>query len=198
VDRGTTANPWPSSDWIAFVSERGTGAAIALLLVFGQLALVALGRLRTSRDPESALQAGALLATLTAALIAGAFDAVLLLAVPALIVWSAAGVLSAEPGSEPEHIGSRAISAAVLLVVGMAGLGALRSGSQLTAMAIHDATDRPAWLGLAAHIDPGSYRIHLQLAQRGGSRADRCAHARAAHALYPLARIAERLDRSCN
>src|SRR5687767_2749049 len=34
ADDGMTANPWPSSDWVAFVSERGFVAAIALLLVF--------------------------------------------------------------------------------------------------------------------------------------------------------------------
>lgn len=34
TDDGMTANPWPSSDWVAFVSERGFVAAVALLLAF--------------------------------------------------------------------------------------------------------------------------------------------------------------------
>ena len=44
----------------------------------------------------------------------------------------------------------------------------------------------------AAQIDPANYRIHLRLA-RSGNRAQRCEHARAAHALFPSAEAARDL-----
>lgn len=201
VDRGTTANPWPSSDWIAHVSERGFAATAVLALAFLGLALGALARMRTALEPESALRATALLAALAAVAIAGTFDAVLLLALPSLILWTAAGALAAEPtASEQGPRAARGVAAAVLVVVLLAGVGAVRSGTQLGAMALHDATSNSRLLRVAAHIDPGNYRLHLQLARRGSglSRSARCDHARAAHALYPLARVAASLNRGCN
>ncbi|HEV7838702.1 MAG TPA: O-antigen ligase family protein, partial [Gemmatimonadaceae bacterium] len=44
TDEGTTANPWPSSDWVAFMSERGFVPAIALLTAFGWMLLGSLRR----------------------------------------------------------------------------------------------------------------------------------------------------------
>src|SRR5207248_1847671 len=104
-DEGTTANPWPSSDWVAYLSERGVvGLGLLLLAALGLLgrALGDLRRARTAgeiRDPERVLTAVALVGTLIATLIVGAFDAVLLVPVPAFFVWTLAGALSpAEPG----------------------------------------------------------------------------------------------------
>jgi hypothetical protein len=196
---GTTLNPWPSSDWIAFVSERGPIAALLLTLVFVGIALGAAQRLRAADQAEDALPSAALLAILLGTAIAGTFDAVLLLAVPAFVVWTAAGALWAgatEP--EPYHAG-RGVLAAVLMVLLLAGAGAVRSTAQLTAMAIHGSTNRLVWLATASRIDPGNYRLHLQLARRGSGLAPgaRCEHARAAHTLYPNAAAAARLSRGC-
>ncbi|MBV8520500.1 MAG: O-antigen ligase family protein [Acidobacteria bacterium] len=100
-DTGMTSNPWPSSDWIAFVSERGIAAAALLFLALLRIAASAFARLRTSRDPADAFAAVALLGTLAAAAVAGAFDAVLLLALPSLLVWTTLGVLSAQAPPAP-------------------------------------------------------------------------------------------------
>jgi hypothetical protein len=88
----------------------------------------------------------------------------------------------------------------VVLVLLVAGVGTARSTAQLSAMAIHDAASRAGTLRMAARIDPANYRLHLQLARQGSglSRADRCEHAGAAHALYPLARVAASLNRDCD
>ena len=92
---GMTSNPWPSSDWVAFLSERGVvGFALLLAAMFGLFvrAVRDLGSQQT-RDPERVLTAVALVGTLAATAVVGAFDAVLLLAAPAFIVWTLAGVL---------------------------------------------------------------------------------------------------------
>ena len=44
---GTTYNPWPSSDWIAFVSERGFAAAALLAIAFAMLFVRAFRALRS-------------------------------------------------------------------------------------------------------------------------------------------------------
>ena len=36
---GMTANPWPSSDWVAYASERGPAAALLLLAAFGLITM---------------------------------------------------------------------------------------------------------------------------------------------------------------
>jgi O-antigen ligase len=76
LDGRRTFNPWPSSDWVAYVTERGFPAALCLFL-----ALVGIAR---RADPVA-------LGVLAAALVAGLFDAVLLLALPTFLVWTAVG-----------------------------------------------------------------------------------------------------------
>jgi O-antigen ligase len=197
---GTTSNPWPSSDWIAYISERGLVATVLLTLVFAGLALGALARLVTATQAEPALRDAALMAVLLAAAVAGTFDAVLLLAIPAFIVWTAAGALWSGPPDQPDQPPLRIRPALVLLVVLLAAVAGARSAAQLTAITMHGASNRLAWLTTAAHIDPSNYRLRLQLARRGSGlgRAARCEHARAAHALYPNAAAARRLAASCD
>lgn len=130
--------------------------------------------------------AAALLATAAAAVVAGMFDAVLLLPLPDLLVWAALGALWSPVESQP-----RAMRALVVIaVIAFAVLGAVRSAAQLVAMDIYATRQDPASLERASRIDPGNYRIHLRLA-RG------CAHARAAHALFPSAGEARDLSRAC-
>lgn len=129
---GTTANPWPSSDWVAFVSERGVPATILVALALAMLGVGGLRRMRGARDAEEGLAGAVLTATVTATLIAGAFDAVLLLAIPTLVVWAALGGVS--PASDATDArpwkGWAAAAALTALVIG-AGYGAFRSAVQL-------------------------------------------------------------------
>src|SRR5947209_2048837 len=94
-DSGLTANPWPSSVWVAYLSERGFVAPALLLLAMLGLLGRALGDLRRAgRDAERVLMDIALVGTLLATAVVGAFDAVLLLAVPTFFVWTLAGALA--------------------------------------------------------------------------------------------------------
>ena len=187
-EAGRTSNPWPSSDWISFVSERGLVAAFCLAIVFAVFAWTALKSLRRAIDAEEALGAMALLGTVVAAGITGAFDAVLLLAAPALLVWATSGALWNAPQLER---GGNAIVGLVLIV--LSATGAARSGAQLVGMDLYERGQ----LQTAARIDPANYRAQLRLAERG-RRQQRCEHARAAHALFPNAAAARALARSCD
>lgn len=180
---GTTFNPWPSSDWIAFVSERGFAAAGLLAVVFAMLALNAFRDLKT----EQGWEAAALLATITAALVAGAFDAVLLLALPSFIVWTAMGALATHHPPTPNP--QRALPF-ILLVIALTGT--IRSTAQLIAMEIYSTRGDRASLEKAACIDPGNYRVQLRLARKG-----RCEHAIAARELFPNAGAAKAAARRC-
>jgi O-antigen ligase len=186
---GMTFNPWPSSDWIAVISERGFSAAIALGLVFLLLAVRGFRQLRRAIDVDEALGATALLGTIAGALITGMFDAVLLLAVPAFLVWTTLGAL-APAGEFPRQ---RLIAT---LVIAIALVGVVRSTSQLIAMQIYVTRGDRASLVRAAQIDPGNFRLRLRLA-RGGARRQRCEHARAALSLYPFSSSARAVTRGC-
>jgi O-antigen ligase len=211
-EAGVTSNPWPSSDWIAFVSERGFPAAVLIVAALVLLALRAARRLVRSDDPGRALGAAALLATMAAAVVAGSFDAVLLLAVPALIVWGALGALADDNGAAPEagmpdladhggHATSNRVSMLVMaLALAVVLLGVIRSGSQLVGMAIYASSTSTPMLQRAAWIDPGSYRLRVRLARpaSGLPRAERCRHALAARAMFPNAGQARNLSRGCS
>ena len=171
---GMTSNPWPSSDWVAFVAERGLIAAVVLAL-----ALLALVR-----------RNAALLATLAAVLVAGLFDAVLLLSAPALIAWAAFGALRGT--DDPAQPPARAVAAIIAIVLSL--FGAVRSVAQLVAMDVYATSSDRASLERAARIDPSNYRLQLRLARGGRTR---CEHARAAHALYPSAEAATAAARGC-
>lgn len=208
-EEGMTSNPWPSSDWVAFVSERGVAAAALLALALLGILSGAFAQLRNAVDPEDAADAVALLGVMTAAGIAGLFDAVLLLAVPAIIVWPALGALSGGRAYSPspsssniaalgEETGGRAISPpsiALALIIAIAG--ALHSAAQVSAMNTYATTSDRAALTRAAQIDPGNYRLQLRLARIARSREARCEHARAAHELFPSAAAARQLASGC-
>jgi len=191
---GTTSNPWPSSDWIAFVSERGPVAAILLAIALLSIAAGGVRRLVGARDADEGLAAATLLATVVAAGVAGAFDAVLLLALPTLLVWAALGALW-DPGVEQPATPSSLPALALVVVALAAGVGAARSTAQLAAMRVYATRNAPAALERAARIDPGSYRLRLA---RGGNQKQRCKHARAAHALFPSAQAARGLSGRCD
>ena len=175
-------NPWPSSDWVAFLTERGSVAAALLLLAFLVMGLLALRRLRND-DGGEVRRALALLGLLTAVLATGAFDAVLLLAPPTLLVWPAIGALLPRAGTVgriPIPIRAGLLPMGVLVL----SLAMLRSAGQVEAIA----RAGPGWpverLERAVRYDPGSYRLHLMIAQRTGCARGR-SHAAAAARLFP-------------
>jgi O-antigen ligase len=200
-DDGTTSNPWPSSDWMTFVSERGVVPAVLLGLAL--LALVADGwrALRSATTAQDRLAACALVGTIAAAVVVGMFDAVLLLPPPALITWAALGALAPVPRERAAM--DLTLARRALLVVAIAALGALaawRSASQLAAMSLFSTSSRTSRLEQASALDPGNYRIHLRLAEgylRRGNCSRARSHAGAARALYPNAPAPKRVLSRC-
>jgi O-antigen ligase len=190
---GTTFNPWPSSDWVAFVAERGPAAAIVLAVAVALLALTAIRRALSAEDCEEALASVALVAMLIATVIAGAFDAVLLLGLPTLLVWSAAGALWV-PSGAPRAGTVRGL--VLLATIFIAGAAAVRSTAQLVAMEVYATREDRQSLKRAAMIDPANYRLRLRLAR--GWKKGRCEHALAARALFPNADAAHDLARGCD
>jgi len=181
-------NPWPSSDWMALASERGLPAAVLLLAVGGSIALGAWARVRSGTRRTPALGDLTIVATLIAIVVVGAFDAVLLLPAPTYFAWTVVGALasSARPIREVAlpPLARRRVTLAVAIV---GGVLLMHSLSQVGAMALSNGGRREA-LELAAKVDPGSYRIHMRLAQqwRAAGRCDRARpHAARARELFP-------------
>lgn len=183
---GMTSNPWPSSDWIAFIAERGLAAAVVLAAAFLIIVVVAFRRLASAVTAEESLQAMTLLGTLVAAGVAGAFDAVLLLALPSFFVWTALGVLWTPLETRAPAL--RSLVAPLLLVIALGGV--TRNAAQLIGMEMYVRGRSLAW---ASRIDPGNYRLQVRLA-RSGKRKERCEHALAARELYPHARAVRGCD----
>jgi O-antigen ligase len=181
-------NPWPSSDWIATLAERGLPAALLLLSVGGSIALGAWARVRSLTRRTPALGDLTIVATIIAIVVVGAFDAVLLLPTPTFFAWTVIGALasSARPIREVvlSPLGRRRLMVAAAAV---GGVLLIHSCSQVAAMVVSDGESREA-LELAAKLDPGSYRIHMRLAQqwRAARRCDRARpHAQRARDLFP-------------
>lgn len=199
-DEGMTANPWPSSDWVAFVSERGTVAAAALLGVFTLLFFGALRRW-SDLDGDAVLAKLVLAGTITATLVVSAFDAVLLLAAPALLAWTVIGATSGvgRRAREVTVPGSRwAPAIAVMLLITVVSV--VRSAGQVAAiMTVREGGTRAGWIR-AATFDPGSYRINLRVAElylnRGQCRAAQ-PYADRARSQFPNAAAPRRLARRC-
>ena len=201
TDEGVTANPWPSSDWMTFLSERGAAAFVILALAVIALIVDALRALRVGGDPERAMAAWALLGTIAVLLVVSTFDAVLLLPAPALVAWALLGALS--PPSRPRAVVPISIPkrlVAILVALAFGGLAVTRSAAQVAAMSIYSGTTRAREVERASELDPGSYRIHLRLAEayaRRGSCTNVRAHASAAHDLFPNAPAPRRLLAAC-
>ncbi|HEX3577765.1 MAG TPA: O-antigen ligase family protein [Thermoanaerobaculia bacterium] len=190
-DRGMTANPWPSSDLFACISERGIAAFVLLTLALFRLTWSGLRQLRRAFDAQEALAAVAFLGVIAGAVVAGTFDAVLLLAVPAFVVWCALGALWIPEEAAPRTSWRFAVVAVLLMSIA----GVVRSASQIVAMDIFATHSDRASLIRAAQIDPGNYRVQMRLARMGGRA--RCEHAHAAHALFPTAFAPVEAGRGC-
>lgn len=157
-------NPWPSSDWMALVSERGMGAMLLVMLLAGSLLVRGMYGMLAGGD--RGLGAALLLGTLAVVAEQGAFDAVLLLPAPLLLTAMLLGValqradgVAASPAVPPTP---RWWPVVPLLLGAVTLRSALQTGAYLVA-GDGSRTGRMTW---AARIDPGSYPIRIALAQR--------------------------------
>jgi O-antigen ligase len=202
AEDGMTANPWPSSDWVAFVSERGFVAAVALLAVFASLFFGAFREWSELADGDAVLLRLVLAGTVVAAMVVSAFDAVLILAAPALLVWTILGASSGPRRSGRTFTFSSrtaAIASVALMLTVLAS--AVRSGAQVMSMTSVAQGGRTAGWVAGAAWDPGSYRINLKVAELLARRG-RCniagEYARRAASLFPNAPGAKRAVRRCS
>ena len=201
ADDGMTANPWPSSDWVAYVSERGFIAAILLLSAFVALFFGSFREWRSAGGGDAVLARLVLAGTVVITMIVSAFDAVLLLAAPALLVWTIIGVSAGarRRGREVDLSGREWVIAAVGTML-IAIAATVRSATQTVAMsAVGDGGQTAGWVQ-GATWDPGSYRINLKVAQLYARRG-RCKtarpYAKRAVSLFPNAPAAKRVWRQC-
>lgn len=195
---GMTANPWPSSDWFAALSERGPIA----VLCFGAFALLlAAGAIQSRLDPmlsaSERLAALAGVSVFTITLLEGTFDAVLLLPAPAIVVWAAVGALIPDgPTVRTIELGGarKMMMIALLIVVTSAAIA--MSATKIVAMAAYTNGS----IERAVTFDPGSYRIRMRAADvyagRGQCKQARV-HAMAARALFPESPAPKRILAQC-
>jgi hypothetical protein len=187
-------NPWPSSDWVAFLAERG---AIGVLLLLGAGLAAGLTALRRLGEPEREGPAIALLAVLTASAVTGLFDAVLLAAAPTLFTMAALGALLPATGAVIERAIPPTRRRLVLGGLVVAGLVVVaQSAAGVTALGIAGRSRERAVLARAVQWDPGNHRLHLTLAMRGSCRV-RLPHAQAAVRLLPYHEWPRRALRAC-
>ena len=202
ADDGMTANPWPSSDWVAYVSERGFIAAIALLGAFTALFLGAFHGWREIGEGDGVLARLVLAGTIVGTMVVSAFDAVLLLAAPALLVWTILGASAGARRRGRQVTLSRrewTIAAAATMLIAVASTA--RSAAQTMAMsAVKQGGHTSGWVQ-GATWDPGSYRINLKIAQlyiRRGKCKAAGPYAKRALSLFPNAPAAKRALRQCS
>jgi hypothetical protein len=160
-------NPWPSSDWMALLSELGPIAVVLALLFGAALGWRALRAARSSGDRIFA--GGALLALLLTTLVTGSFDAVLLLPAPLLLVAISSAALlrrAEEASASAEQPTAIAPPRWILILPLVLGICTLRSVQQTVAYVVAGSGRSLNRLSWAARIDPGSYPLRIALAQR--------------------------------
>ncbi len=201
ADNGMTANPWPSSDWVAFFSERGSVAAISLLAFFAAIFFGSLRKWKDQPDYASILLQISLAGTVVAMMVVSSFDAVLLLPAPAFLAWLIFGAA----GGTPERTIPLELTPALrrvvrTVVIALAAIGVARSATQVIAMwNVGTGARRAGWIS-GAQWDPGSYRINQRVAELYAARGQ-CAKARPysrqALDLFPNSPPARRTARRC-
>jgi O-antigen ligase len=187
-------NPWPSSDWVAIVSERGIPGLLLALLLGVSVFWRALCGIRAGGD--RGLGGAALAGTLAAIAVAGMFDAVLLLAVPAGFAALTVGALLSRADGDSVSVAAPTSAArgfslvALALAVGLAR-SAMQTGAYLVA---GDGANRER-LARAAIVDPFNYQLRIRLAR--GRCQDARTHAAAAVRLAPTWPAARAAARRC-
>ena len=201
AEDGMTANPWPSSDWVAFISERGIVPTIALLGVFAVLFYGSLRRWSELKTGDDVLAQLVLGGTIVATIVVSAFDSVLLLGAPAFLVWSVIGATSGirHEGREAK-LSPRAWGLAAAGLLFLALVSTARSATQsISMMTVGRGGMMAGWVN-GAEWDPGSYRINLKLAElyyRRGHCATARTYARRAEGLFPHAPAPRRILNEC-
>lgn len=159
---GRAINPWPSSDWVAVLAERGLPAFVALLGVW--LCLLSGAWSRAAAAGEDALEGYALAAVLASAAVVGCFDVFLLLPAPSFLLWALAGALASEPPASWTITPSpRAFQRLRLAVALVWGLALLRNSGQLIGMSLFTKAHTRAQLARAGLFDPENARIRSRL-----------------------------------
>lgn len=189
-------NPWPSSDWVALLVERGPAGLALGLGLFLAIATVCVRRALGS-ESEARLRGTAALGLLLAVGAAGLFDAVLLLPAPTLIAMAGLGALLPDTRPLVTRLplgpGARPVTATALVLMLAA---AARSGAQLASI-LEAGTGMPrARLEAALRYDPASYRLRVLLAMRAPCPQAR-AHAERAAALLPFHPAPHQLAARC-
>ncbi len=201
TDDGMTANPWPSSDWVAFVSERGFVPTLALLAAFVALFFGSLRRWGELQNPDDVLAQCVLAGTVVATMVVSAFDVVLVLAAPSLLVWSILGATSGIRRSAREVQASpRSLGVAAVALVLVSLVSSIRSATETLAMMSVARGGLTAGWVTGALWDPGSYRINLRVAElysRRGHCSMARSYARRAVSLFPHSSEARRISRNC-
>jgi O-antigen ligase len=201
AEDGTTANPWPSSDWVAFISERGIVPTFAMLGVFAVLFYGSLRRWSELKSGDAVLAQLVLAGTIVATIVVSAFDVVLLLGAPAFLVWSVIGATSGirHEGREAKR-SPRAWGFAAAGLLFLALVSTARSATQMVSMMTVGRGGMTAGWVNGAEWDPGSYRINLRLADlyyRRGHCTTARGYARRAEGLFPHAVAPKRILNGC-
>jgi O-antigen ligase len=190
-------NPWPSSDWIAIIAERGPVAMLLLIAAFVGLGLRAWRTARDGTHPRRAEAWGA--AGVAVALVTvGIFDAVLLNAAPSLLGLAALGAMVPvdDAANRRRAVPIWAVALLGVIVVG----GVVRSSQNLVAIGVYDTARTLRAQTWAAEIDPGNYRLQWQVGSAWIGRGQRdigCPFALAAARRFPYTDAAVRLARKC-
>src|SRR5688500_14882249 len=186
-----TAEPWQNVVMVAFLTERGFAAGLALLGVFAVLFFGSLRRWRDLPDGAAVIAKITLASTIAATLVVSLFDAVLLLPTTALIAWLVIGATTGLRKSGREvSLTPRAWRTLAIAVILFSALSVVRSTAQSMAMsAVGKGGRMDGWIA-GAKWDPGSYRINLRAAELHANRRQ-CTKAR------PYARQASDLFSVC-
>lgn len=161
---GTTINPWPSSDWMALLSERGLPALAALLLALFWLLADAWRRAGRAAGLYDYLESLALAGTLAVTAVVACFDAVLLLPAASFLVWTLLGALAPASPALLAVTLTPLLRRRLALAAALIGAAAvLRSSGQVAAMALYSGARSLAQVTTASRFDPGNARIRSRL-----------------------------------
>ena len=190
-------NPWPSSDWVAMIAERGIPATLLFFAAGAAMALVGWRRSRQEGRTTEGLSGLAMIATIVVTGVVGAFDAVLLLAAPGFFVWAILGSLHPVP-REIAGIGRPSAQRAIGVLIALLGVVcAGYAAAQSASIAVTGDGASSTRLGWASTLDPGSFRLQILLARQSRNCAQARRHADRAFRLAPNHAEPRRIIRRC-